>query len=438
MSMRLLCALGGVSLLLAALPAAAAWEEAYDTGDWALCVVADPVQQRVYAGLYGGLAIYDAMTDAWVSLHGEPGADGVLDLLWQPARPGLLVLARGLDGAPGHIDRSLDGGLTTTTVYTLPEAVTIADLEHEATIPDRLYAATYTPGSAGHGGMVLRSLDAGASWQIVEESAAADFYCLAVDGAGWLYRGGEDGIWASADGGESWTSAQGDLPAGRIYCLRAMPDGSTGHLFAGIGLGLYESLDAGAHWVPILTATGMWPTDLAIHAGMPGTMALHTLTDIGPADNVMLSRNAGQDWAYTNYFMVASDWGSCAGMDILPSQNRIYATMQDWIYTYELGATGLADAPSEAPRAVAYPNPFNPSTRIEATLPAAHAVSLEILDSAGRLQRRLLDGVPHAGGALRAVWDGRDEAGRRLASGVYHYRLRADGCALGGKLVLLK
>lgn len=438
MSVKPLRTLGAVSLLLAALPAAAAWEEAYDTGDWALCVVADPVQQRVYAGLYGGLAIYEAATDTWVSRPATPGVDALVDLLWHPQRPGLLVLARGLDGATARIERSLDGGLTATTVYTMPEDVYIADLERDPTNPDRLYAATYTFGSAAHGGRVLRSLDAGITWEIVEQSAAADRYCLAVDGAGQLYRGGEDGIWASADGGHTWTSAQGDLPAGRPYCLRALANGPAGHLYIGIGLGLYESLDAGAHWLCILAGTGMWPTDLVIHPTLPGTMAVHTLTDIGPADNVMLSRNGGQDWAYTNYFMVASDWGSCAGLDILPSQNRIFATMQDWIYSYDLGATGLAEAPSAALRAAAFPNPFNPSTRIEAALPAAGAVSLGIFDGTGRLQRRLLDSAPHAGGALAVEWDGRDDAGRALPSGVYNFRLCADGQEAQGKLVLLK
>jgi hypothetical protein len=426
-----------IGLLLSFGPALAAWEEAYDTGDWALCVVADPVQQRVYAGLYGGLAIYDAMADTWVSLHGSPAVDAVLDFLWHPEQPGLLVMARGLDGAPAHIDRSLDGGFTATTVYTLPDEVYIADLERDPTTPDRLYAATYTFGSA-HGGMVLRSLTAGASWQIIEQSAVADRYCLAVDGVGQLYRGGEDGIWVSADGGESWMSAQGDLPAGRIYCLRAMPDGSAGHLFAGIGLGLYESLDAGAHWVSILTQTEMHPTDLVIHPTMPATMAVHTLTAIGPADNVLLSRNGGQDWAYTNYFMIAMDWGAYAGMDILPMQNRIYATMQDWIYTYDLGATAVAPAPAAGLRLAAFPNPFNPSTQIKLEAPAAGAISLRILDSAGRLQRTLLNRVPHAGGELRVAWDGCDDAGRRLPSGVYHYLLEAGGERAAGKLTLLK
>ncbi|MBM4117441.1 hypothetical protein FJ251_06795 [bacterium] len=434
MSMKSLGALGA-ALLLSALPAAAAWEEAYDTGHWALCVVADPVHQIVYAGLYDGLAIYEAAADNWVSVHGSAGLDAVRDLLWHPKQPGLLILAYGIIDTPGRIDRSLDGGFTAETVYMLPEDVYIGDLERDPTEPDRFYAACYTFGSIG-GGMVLRSEDAGLNWRIVEQSNAADRHCLAVDGAGQLYRGGPDGIWRSPDGGLSWVSAQGDLPAAHIMCLRAMPGRAPGHLFACTELDLYETLDSGQHWEPILW--GEKCTDLVIHSTVPQLMAAHITLGLGPMDEVTLSTNAGQSWAWSGYWMVANDWGAYQGMDILPMQNRIFATMQDWIYTYDLGATGLAEVPSATPRAAAFPNPFNPATRIAATLPAARAVSLDIVDSAGRLQRRLLDDVPHPGGALAALWDGRDAAGRPLPSGVYHYRLRADGRELGGKLVLLR
>lgn len=434
MAVKSLRALGAVSLLLAALPAAAAWEEAYDTGDWAFCVVADPVHERVYAGLHDGLAIYAAATDSWVSVHGNAGSDAVRDLLWHPAQPGLLIVARGFIDTLGRIDRSLDGGFTAETVYTLPEDVYIGDLERDPTEPDRFYAACYTFGSAVEG-RVLRSEDAGLTWQIVRLSAAADYTCLAADGAGDVFLAGTDGLWRSADGGVSWESAQGDLPT-IGYCLRAVPDGAAGHLLLATDLGVYETWDGGEHWQAILASTDC--TDVVIHPTLPSIIAVHRLQWGGPVDHVLLSFDGGQDWSYTNYWQIMGDWGSYSGMDILPSQNRIFATMEDWIFTYELGATGLTDAPSGAPRAVAYPNPFNPSTRIEATLPAARAVTLEILDSAGRLQRRLLDGVPHAGGALAADWDGRDDGGRRLASGVYHYRFRANGDELGGKLVLLK
>jgi len=84
-----------------------------------------------------------------------------------------------------------------------------------------------------------------------------------------------------------------------------------------------------------------------------------------------------------------------------------------------------------------YPNPFNPSTRIAFGLPADGPVELHIYDTSGRLVRTLVDRVMTAG-AKEVRWDGRTDAGTDVASGVYHYRLKAAGRELDGRMVLLK
>ena len=68
------------------------------------------------------------------------------------------------------------------------------------------------------------------------------------------------------------------------------------------------------------------------------------------------------------------------------------------------------------------PNPFNPFTRIAFSLAHAGNVTLRIYDVAGRPVRMLVDGWRESG-AYSEVWDGRDEIGRAVASGVYLYRL---------------
>ena len=73
-----------------------------------------------------------------------------------------------------------------------------------------------------------------------------------------------------------------------------------------------------------------------------------------------------------------------------------------------------------------YPNPFNPSTTIEFTLPEASDVTLDIYNSAGQKVRRLVSGRMSVG-MHTAVWDGRDSGGGALASGVYFCRLNAGG-----------
>jgi flagellar hook assembly protein FlgD len=72
------------------------------------------------------------------------------------------------------------------------------------------------------------------------------------------------------------------------------------------------------------------------------------------------------------------------------------------------------------------PNPFNPATRIGFALPAGGQVSLKVYNLTGKLVRTLLD-EPVAAGPGEVTWDGRDDAGRAVASGTYFYELRVDG-----------
>ncbi len=83
------------------------------------------------------------------------------------------------------------------------------------------------------------------------------------------------------------------------------------------------------------------------------------------------------------------------------------------------------------------PNPFNAATEIAFDLPAATRVTLAVYRPDGRVVRTLLDG-PLPGGRHRAHWDGRDQAGRPVASGTYLYRLVATDRPVTGKLELVK
>ncbi len=84
------------------------------------------------------------------------------------------------------------------------------------------------------------------------------------------------------------------------------------------------------------------------------------------------------------------------------------------------------------------PNPFNPSTSIRYDVPAGvGAVSLRIYDVSGRLVRTLVDG-PQAMGQKTAVWNGEDDRGRSVVSGVYFYRLEAPGYKKTLKMILIQ
>ncbi|UCF78647.1 MAG: T9SS type A sorting domain-containing protein [Candidatus Eiseniibacteriota bacterium] len=85
-----------------------------------------------------------------------------------------------------------------------------------------------------------------------------------------------------------------------------------------------------------------------------------------------------------------------------------------------------------------FPNPFNPVTTIFFSVPGRDKVELCIYDVSGRLVKTLIDGVPMEPGRHRSVWDGTNDAGRFVSSGVYFTKLSAGDKVADGKMVLLK
>jgi hypothetical protein len=84
-----------------------------------------------------------------------------------------------------------------------------------------------------------------------------------------------------------------------------------------------------------------------------------------------------------------------------------------------------------------YPNPFNPTTVIGFQVPEAGRVILEVYTLLGERIATLVDDVREPG-VYRQTWDGRDQLGRRAASGIYIYRLRAGEFVGVRSMLLLK
>ena len=84
-----------------------------------------------------------------------------------------------------------------------------------------------------------------------------------------------------------------------------------------------------------------------------------------------------------------------------------------------------------------YPNPFNPETTIRYTLSETGAVRLSLYNVSGQLIRTLVDGE-RAAGSYSVTWDGRDDMGRDVASGVYVGRMEVNGFSAVRKLVLVR
>lgn len=83
------------------------------------------------------------------------------------------------------------------------------------------------------------------------------------------------------------------------------------------------------------------------------------------------------------------------------------------------------------------PNPFNPQTRIAYDLPNAAKVRLEIYNVLGQQIKTLVDEFQEAG-SKSVIWDGRDNSGTTVASGIYFYRMDAGDFSDTRKMMMLK
>lgn len=84
-----------------------------------------------------------------------------------------------------------------------------------------------------------------------------------------------------------------------------------------------------------------------------------------------------------------------------------------------------------------YPNPFNPSTTIEFSIPASTEIKLTIYNAMGQPVRLLVNDVMQPGN-YSLLWDGLNESGESLGSGLYLARLQGDGVERTIRMLLMK
>ncbi len=109
---------------------------------------------------------------------------------------------------------------------------------------------------------------------------------------------------------------------------------------------------------------------------------------------------------------------------------------------YTSMATSVADGsetvlPSGYALSNAWPNPFNPSTKIQYVLPKNSDVTLKIFDTLGREVRTLVQ-ASQATGVYTVTWNGKTETGATAPSGLYFYRLQAGDFTQAKRVLLMK
>ncbi len=167
------------------------------------------------------------------------------------------------------------------------------------------------------------------------------------------------------------------------------------------------------------TASGKLSFNGAYPSGASGKSNVLTVTFIVNGPNIM-------DLDFTA-MLAAVDF-----TDLMP-----ILTINDASFTTAIDEREDAALPKEFALGQNYPNPFNPETEIRYELPRQSQVVLVVFNLVGQKVKTLVNGKI-AAGRYTAQWNGRDEAGKSLASGVYIYRLEAGDFVQARRMLLVK
>jgi agmatine/peptidylarginine deiminase len=192
------------------------------------------------------------------------------------------------------------------------------------------------------------------------------------------------------------------------------------------------------------TGARLVTAQVTAHSGADLTAVnLHYRHDGGPWQ--VLSMDPLQDDNFSTTIPGPASAGSCdyyiAAADASGRTAGMPRTQPAAFYSFShLPGVSSAELPEMAGPAVLhpnYPNPFNPMTTFSFELRFADQAELVVVDARGRLVRTLVQGQQDAG-HHEVIWDGQDDRGRQVPSGVYFYRLRAAGLQYTRAATLVK
>ena len=198
--------------------------------------------------------------------------------------------------------------------------------------------------------------------------------------------------------------------------------------------------------------TSMYAEDISGAQRLPNG---NTLINNGPLGTFIEVTSAGKVvWTYVNPVSLAGalTWSSAIPDDPSHPGEKLNSVFRTYCYApdyaafsgktltpgdyVEKFATAVSDESDQLPRSFElrqnYPNPFNPTTSLSYQLHAVSQVSLKVFDALGREVAVLVDGR-QAPGSYTVRFDA-----SKLASGVYCYRLSADGFISTKKMILLR
>ncbi len=188
---------------------------------------------------------------------------------------------------------------------------------------------------------------------------------------------------------------------------------------------MYQNKRYGLGWVVLLASLG-------VQSIFPQSSTNYTLK------NSVVDQGGGVS-ASPNYRVIDAI-GQCGpvGTSASTGYTERSGFFASGIITTDVAEEAAQVIPKEFKLFQNYPNPFNPSTTIAFEIPKSSSVYLEIYNLTGKRIRTLIGGEKYAPGRWEIEWDGMDEKGNWVSSGMYLVRFSAGNFGSTRKLLLMK
>lgn len=369
-----------------------------------------------------GSNLYD--DGVWTHVLGADGMEGAID----PTDVNIMYCSR----QNGGLCKSTNGGNNFTPIYGGISGTGgwVTPYILDPVNPSTIYAGFQD---------IWKSTDRGDTWKNISELSVSSFRAMAVAKSdhNYIYAINSAAVYRTTDGGGSWSNITAGLPSNSLTYIEASTTDPKEIWVTLSGYTdkekIYHSTNAGDNWINI--------------SGSLPNLPANCITYLDP-DRLFVGMDVGiyyrdatmSDW---EPFMVNLPNVEIDELEINLPANKIRAA------TYGRGiwesvippmvgtASNHNNTPDKFELYQNYPNPFNPRTTIKFDIATRVSVSLKIFNILGQEIKTLVNSELTPG-MKTVVWDGTNNTGTAVTSGIYIYVLKAGDFRDTKKMVLIK